>query len=47
MRSLGIIVYPDGSQAEIVQHETGAPIWEEWTEIVRLKTRRKLTQVFE
>lgn len=43
MRSLGIVVYPDGSQAEIIEHETGAPIWETWTEVIRLKKPRRLT----
>lgn len=47
MRSLGIIIYPDGSQAEIIEQRVDAPIWETWTEIVRLKRPRKLTMVFE
>lgn len=42
-RSLGIIVYPDGSQAEIIQRHVDAPIWETWTEIKPLKARRRLT----
>lgn len=45
-RSLGIVIYPDGSQAEIIEHEVGAPIWDTYTTIVRLKTPRKLKQVF-
>lgn len=42
-RSLGIIVYPDGSQAEIIQRHVDAPIWETWTEIKPIKRARRLT----
>lgn len=40
MRSLGIIIYPDGSQAEIFEFDL-------FNDIVRLKKPRKLTMVFE
>lgn len=42
-RSLGIVVYPDGSQGEIIEHETGAPIWETYTTIVRLRRPYRLS----
>lgn len=37
MRSLGIVIYPDGSQAEVFQVELSHPMF------VRLRRPRKLT----
>ena len=38
MKSLGIVIYPDGSQAEIIQGP-----WDDMISFVPLKKRRKLT----